>query len=120
MRTLDPEDWRYRPIYDMSNDTNDYYTAKGFNYHQGPEWVWVLGYFLRAKILFSKDKSLCAHSISNLLTNHKEHLEHSPWQGIAELTNKDGSECHYSCPTQAWSLATLLDAYYDLYVQKLL
>lgn len=34
MRTLDPADWNYRPSYVNGNDTEDYATSKGFNYHQ--------------------------------------------------------------------------------------
>jgi len=46
LKTLDPSDWNYRPNYD-SADTDDFKTSKGFNYHQGPEWVWCFGVFLK-------------------------------------------------------------------------
>ncbi len=32
-----------------------------------------------------------------------------PWRGIPELTDKDNKFCVFSCRTQAWSIATILD-----------
>eukprot|EP01126_Amoeba_proteus_P057080 TRINITY_DN7241_c0_g1_i1.p1 TRINITY_DN7241_c0_g1~~TRINITY_DN7241_c0_g1_i1.p1 ORF type:complete len:799 (-),score=155.53 TRINITY_DN7241_c0_g1_i1:88-2484(-) len=117
MKTLDPSDYRYRPNYNNWEETNDFFTSKGFNYHQGPEWIWPLGYFLRAKIHFFKnveEKVKLRNKIHFHLHCHREHMDQSPWQGLPELTNHDGQKCDDSCPTQAWSSATLLDALYDL------
>jgi hypothetical protein len=36
------------------------------------------------------------------------------WKGLLELTNENGQPCPYSCHVQAWSAATLLEAFYDL------
>ena len=45
---------------------------------------------------------------------HRALLESSPWLGLPELTDADGAPCSGSCPTQAWSSATVLDTLFDL------
>ncbi|KNC47552.1 uncharacterized protein AMSG_02577 [Thecamonas trahens ATCC 50062] len=110
MRTLDPRDPHYAPVYDNSTDSDAYATAAGFNYHQGPEWVWPLGYLLRALAVFFGSELDVGASIDSILHPHAEHLETDVWHGMPELVNPDGAECPFSCPTQAWSSATLLDA----------
>lgn len=120
MRTLDPSDWNYRPYYENSIDNDDFATSKGRNYHQGPEWVWNTGYFLRAFLLFYCLASNCTPNIKILtllnerLQGHIKWIKESPWSGLTELTNKDGAFCNDSSPTQAWSGSCLLDLYYDL------
>ncbi|XP_058498944.1 glycogen debranching enzyme isoform X2 [Solea solea] len=119
MKTLDPDDMVYCGVYDNALDNDDYNLAKGFNYHQGPEWLWPVGYFLRAKLYYAKklgDETYgnSVNLVKNVLSRHYTHLEKSPWKGLPELTNQDGQYCPFSCETQAWSLATVLEVLYDL------
>uniref|UniRef100_A0A8C2DDU8 Glycogen debranching enzyme n=1 Tax=Cyprinus carpio TaxID=7962 RepID=A0A8C2DDU8_CYPCA len=84
-----------------------------------PEWLWPIGYFLRAKIYFAKklgkdtyDKTV--YLVKNVLSRHYVHMERSSWKGLPELTNENGQYCPFSCETQAWSLATVLEVLHDL------
>ncbi|KAI8065248.1 glycogen debranching enzyme [Gongronella butleri] len=113
MRTLDPEDNEYNPYYDNANDSDDILVAKGRNYHQGPEWLWLTGYFLRAAYAFDV---LSPKDIARILRAHRREIAASPWCGLPELTNKNGAFCNDSCYTQAWSSSTLLDLLSDLIV----
>uniref|UniRef100_A0A3Q3XM66 Glycogen debranching enzyme n=1 Tax=Mola mola TaxID=94237 RepID=A0A3Q3XM66_MOLML len=119
MKTLDPDDMMYCGVYDNALDNDNYNLARGFNYHQGPEWLWPVGYFLRAKLYFAKKLGGDTYSttvtlVKNILSRHYTHLERSPWKGLPELTNENGLYCPFSCETQAWSLATVLEVLYDL------
>ncbi|XP_030063489.1 glycogen debranching enzyme isoform X1 [Microcaecilia unicolor] len=119
MKTLDPDDMVYCGIYDNALDNDNYNLSKGFNYHQGPEWLWPIGYFLRAKLYFSRlidpETSLkTVFLVKNVLSRHYVHLERSSWKGLPELTNENGQYCPFSCETQAWSISAVLEVLHDL------
>lgn len=118
--TLDPKDWAYDGVYDNSQDSNVYKNSRGFNYHQGPEWLWILGPYLRARLHFSKiiggSRKLAetSHEVRKHLSNHYQYILNTSWHGLPELTNVKGIVCKDSCDVQAWSMACLLDVFYEM------
>ena len=117
MRTLDPGDLQYRPDYHNQDDSSEYATARGFNYHQGPEWLWQglaaaptppasphphrrpLGFFIRARLLFAPDPAAEAAAAVAELEHHAQHIDASQWAGLPEICNADGAECRDGCAT---------------------
>lgn len=103
MATLDPADLNYRPYYINSEDSEDFATSKGRNYHQGPEWVWPTGYFLRALLKFdlarrdaagdAEGRTEAFQQVTQRLMGCKRMIQESPWAGLQELTQKDGGFC---------------------------
>lgn len=100
MATLDPSDLQYRPYYNNSEDSTDFATAKGRNYHQGPEWLWPTGFFLRALLKFDlmrrnsqEARTEAFQQVTRRLEGCKKAIEESPWAGLVELTNKNGEPC---------------------------
>ena len=95
--------------------------ARGFNYHNGPEWLWLTGYYLRAKLFWAKKqddplvlKQTKKH-LKEIFARLSDLIQSSEWKGLPELTNAHGSPCPHSCEVQAWTSATLLEAFYDLH-----
>ncbi|KAH8602963.1 putative glycogen debranching enzyme [Bisporella sp. PMI_857] len=120
MATLDPADLNYHPYYNNSEDSTDFATSKGRNYHQGPEWLWPTGFFLRALLKFDlrrrqgpEGKTEAFQQITRRLAACKKAIQESPWAGLTELTQKNGEFCADSSPTQAWSAGCLIDLYHD-------
>lgn len=84
IKTLSRSDFAYKGNYDNSDDTH------GWNYHNGPEWVWPMGYYLIArKIFFDKSQQ----NIMKYLIPHQKQFFRSPWMSLPELTNEAGSYC---------------------------
>ena len=100
MATLDPSDLNYRPYYINSEDSTDFATSKGRNYHQGPEWLWPTGFFLRALLKFdlmrrttNEERTEAFQQITRRLEGCKKAIDENSWAGLTELTNKHGSYC---------------------------
>ncbi|KAF2456675.1 hypothetical protein BDY21DRAFT_345776 [Lineolata rhizophorae] len=120
MATLDPSDLNYRPYYNNAEDSADFHTAKGRNYHQGPEWLWPTGFFLRAFLRFDlmrrrtpQERLESYQQVTRRLAGCKAAIRESPWAGLTELTNKGGQFCADSSPTQSWSASCLIDLFLD-------
>ncbi|MFH4973467.1 hypothetical protein AB6A40_000176 [Gnathostoma spinigerum] len=123
IKTLDPTDWNYNGFYNNDDDGTERKTAKGWNYHQGPEWVWVAAYFLRAKLIVAKRMSSISEdiykqayrSVRARMGNYWKYLQESAWTSLPELTNENGAFCAGSCHAQAWSVGCLLETIDELY-----
>lgn len=48
VKTLDPWEDIYRATYNNNDNSEDWTVSQGFNYHNGPEWVWLYGFYLMA------------------------------------------------------------------------
>ncbi|GMT14102.1 hypothetical protein PFISCL1PPCAC_5399 [Pristionchus fissidentatus] len=114
MKTLDPTDWAYNGDYNNDDDGYDKKTAKGWNYHQGPEWLWVAAYYLQARLVIAKElggekMEEARREVLSRLGAYRIALKKSAWRSLPELTNADGKHCHHSCEAQAWSVGCLLE-----------
>lgn len=126
IKTLSYLDGEYRGYYNNDADNGDRSTDKGFNYHQGPEWLWPYGFYLRSRIIFppeSWDNSTSWNEKTQYyigaLYRHNLYMNDDHWNSLPELTNENGNFCSYSCRSQSWSTAALLDALYDLSNQSI-
>ena len=110
VRTLDFSDQDYNGNYDVKNDSDNFKVARGFNLHNGPEWVWPFGFYLISKMIFNDAGDGILIDLCKKLMPFINYILKDKWSGLPELTNKDGALCEASCPTQAKSIATLIEA----------
>ena len=98
LRSLSPQDSRYRPRYEgdpLSRDSA---------YHQGTVWAWLMGSYVD---LYRKVYGADA-DVSALLAPLEAHLREYGVGGIAEIFDGDAPHKPDGCPWQAWSVAELL------------
>lgn len=116
--TLTSRDEQYVGYYDQGNDGTDSRVARGFSYHNGPEWVHMYGHLLCAEVrsgVYDKSNGFNSRGFYAALTNvsswlQRERNVNGMFNSVPELTNANGSPCPASCASQAWAVGCLLEA----------
>jgi glycogen debranching enzyme len=109
MRTLDPgwvtcvlariqlgihRDLAYRGDYDNNDQGTDASTAQGWNYHQGPEWLWPMAFYCRARLAVARALdtapawAAALKEVKHIMSAWNVHMHTSAWRSLPELTNK--------------------------------
>ncbi len=104
LRSLSPSHKDYRPYY-----LGGVWERDG-SYHQGPVWAWLLGHYALAEFKVHGD----AEAAQALLDPIRHHLFDAGLGTVSEIF--DGAPPHIprGCPSQAWSVACILDAWWRL------
>ena len=101
MRSLAPEDPRYRGHYDGPQAQRD------AAYHQGTVWAWLLGPFIEAHWKVYRDRA----AIDRILGSIASHLTEAGLGTISEVFDGDAPFTPRGCFAQAWSVAEILRAW---------
>jgi len=101
LRSLSPEDPRYRPVYVGDPLSRD------LAYHQGAVWPWLLGPYIDA-VLNIEGRAAAKRAISKILAPFEAHLDESCLGQISEIFDGDPPHAPRGAPAQAWSVAELL------------
>jgi 4-alpha-glucanotransferase len=105
LRSLAKDDPAYCPTYHGDMRTRD------GAYHQGTAWAWLLGPFAIAAARVSGDTGAAA----SWLTPLGDHLHDAGLGTISEIFDAEPPHNPRGCPAQAWSVATVLDAWCQLH-----
>ena len=105
LRSLDPKDPEYHPVYCGSLPKRD------AAYHQGTAWGYLLGGFITAFIKVNGESRETAEKANALLDPIRAHL----WDGcigsISEIFDGDAPHTCRGCYAQAWSVGEILRCY---------
>jgi predicted glycogen debranching enzyme len=104
LRSLSPAHPDYKPYYRGGVWERD------SSYHQGPAWAWLLGHYALAEYRVTGD----AESAQGRLEPLRDHLLDAGLGTVSELF--DGAPPHAAggAPSQAWSVACTLEAWWRL------
>jgi glycogen debranching enzyme len=100
LRTLSPDDPRYRGTYGGDQ------SARDGAYHQGTVWPWLTGPFIRAHLRAYGDRARARAFLQPLL----DALESDALGTLCEIADGDPPHAPRGCPAQAWSVAALIES----------
>jgi len=108
LRSLAPSHPDYRPYYQGGVWERD------GAYHQGPVWAWLLGHYALAEYRVHGNAELAQARLEPL----RDHLCDAGLGTVSEIF--DGAPPHQprGCPSQAWSVACTLEAWWRLEQNK--
>jgi predicted glycogen debranching enzyme len=104
LRTLSPQDPRYRPQY--SGGIQDRDSA----YHQGTVWPWLMGPFVSAYVKVNEGSAASREQAREWLEAFTAHLRKAGLGQISEIADGDPPHTPRGCIAQAWSVAEILRA----------
>ncbi len=104
LRTLSPQDNRYRPHYEGGPRERD------SAYHQGTVWPFLLGAFVTAWLNTFGRTSKIKREARSFLNGIEANLQETCLDHISEIFDGDHPHTPRGCPAQAWSLAEPLRA----------
>lgn len=104
LRSLSPRDPRYCGTYAGGVASRD------GCYHQGPVWAWLLGHYAIAEYRAYGDPRAARQRLEVI----SDHLADAGLGKVSELFDGDPPHLPRGCPSQAWSLACILDAWVSL------
>lgn len=106
LRTLSPEDSRYRRRYGGS------WESRERAYHQGTVWAWLMGPFIEAclKVETAIGNQHAPAEARRWLSAFVDHLDQAGLGHISEIFDGDWPHVPRGCFAQAWSVAEVLRA----------
>ena len=102
LRSLSPNDEKYRPIYKGSPYERD------SAYHQGTVWGWLIGGFVDAYRKVHPNGHKTESRVKEILEGFKNHLTEAGIGQISEIFDADAPHKPRGCFAQAWSVAEVL------------
>jgi 4-alpha-glucanotransferase len=101
LRSISPSHRDYHPYY-----RGDVWERDG-EYHQGPVWPWLLGHYALAEFRVHGDPTIA----QALLEPVRHHLFDAGLGTMSEIFEGAAPHIPRGCPSQAWSVACILDAW---------
>ncbi len=107
LRSLDPDDPDYHPIYLGSLEKRDH------AYHQGTAWGFLLGGFITAYVKTHGAGETARFEAADLIKPVKAHLFGNCIGSVCEIFDGDAPHNGRGCYAQAWSVGELLRCLYE-------